>query len=132
MLVPWVRRVAARRLAGHLPGRGYSREAGGKVRGQRELWDRHLTAPLARVGIGRGEGRGKVVCECPARLLRLPLGLGEPGLGAVRLRAQPPGLQAKEPRLVGSEGKKINLLCLQITDCKSSGGEGIGWAVPPL
>uniref|UniRef100_A0A8C3BWD5 Cytosol aminopeptidase n=1 Tax=Cairina moschata TaxID=8855 RepID=A0A8C3BWD5_CAIMO len=30
MLVPWVRRVAARRLAGHLPGRGYSREAGGK------------------------------------------------------------------------------------------------------
>ncbi|XP_035182030.1 cytosol aminopeptidase [Oxyura jamaicensis] len=30
MLVPWVRRVAARRLAGHLPGRGYSRGAGGK------------------------------------------------------------------------------------------------------
>lgn len=30
MLVPWVRRVAARRLAGHLPGRGYSHGAGGK------------------------------------------------------------------------------------------------------
>lgn len=40
-----------------------------------------------------------------------PLGLGEPGPGVVRLRALPPGLQAKEPRLVGAEGKKIKICC---------------------
>lgn len=56
---------------------------------------------------GAGAGRGAAPCAAP----------GAPGEGAA---------------FGGLRGEKINLLCLQITDCKSSGGEGIGWAVPPL